>query len=46
MRTILLTVPDGQNVNDRKNFTFADADEAINQPKHNVKAMAGLSYNF
>ena len=38
--------PDGQNVNDRKNFTFADADEAINQPKHNVKAMAGLSYNF
>jgi hypothetical protein len=38
--------PDGENVNGRKNFAFADADEAINQPKHNVKAMVGISYNF
>lgn len=38
--------PDGQDVNGRKNFTFEDADKAINQPKHNLKAMAGLSYNF
>lgn len=38
--------PDGQNVNARKDFTFEDADKAINQPKHNLKAMAGLNYNF
>lgn len=38
--------PDGQNINDRKGFTFTDADDAVNQPKHNVKAMVGLSYNF
>jgi len=38
--------PDGENVNGRKNFTFDDADKAVNQPKHNLKAMAGLSYNF
>jgi hypothetical protein len=38
--------PDGENVNGREDFTFQDADNAINQPKHNVKAMIGLSYNF
>jgi hypothetical protein len=38
--------PDGENVNDRKGFTFEDADNAVNQPKHNLKAMVGLGYNF
>jgi hypothetical protein len=38
--------PDGENVNDRKDFTFEDADNAVNQPKHNLKAMVGLGYNF
>ena len=38
--------PDGENVNGREDFTFQDADNAINQPKHNVKAMIGLSYNL
>lgn len=38
--------PDGEDINGREDFTFQDADEAINQPKHNVKAMVGLSYNF
>jgi hypothetical protein len=38
--------PDNENVNDRQGFTFQDADDAINQPKHNLKAMVGLSYNF
>ena len=37
--------PDGEDVNGREDFTFQDADDAINQPKHNVKAMIGLSYN-
>lgn len=38
--------PDGQDVNARKDFTYTDADNAVNQPKHNIKAMVGLSYNF
>lgn len=38
--------PDNENVNDRENFTFQDADDAINQPKHSLKAMVGLNYNF
>lgn len=38
--------PDNENVNPRKNFSFKDADDAINQPKHNLKAMFGLSYIF
>jgi hypothetical protein len=38
--------PDGQDVNGRKDFTFEDADNAVNQPKHNIKAMVGLGYNF
>ena len=38
--------PDGEDVNGREDFTFQDADDAINQPKHNVKAMIGLSYNL
>lgn len=38
--------PDGQDVNPRKDFTYGDADKSVNQPKHNVKVMAGLNYNF
>lgn len=38
--------PDNENVNSRKNFTFSDADRAINQPKHNLKAMIGVGYDF
>lgn len=38
--------PDGQDVNARRDFTYTDADNAVNQPKHKIKAMVGLSYNF
>jgi hypothetical protein len=38
--------PDGEIVNGRKDFTYEDADDAVNQPKHNLKATVGLSYNF
>lgn len=38
--------PDGQNVNQRKDFTYDDADKSVNQPKHSFRVMAGLNYNF
>jgi hypothetical protein len=38
--------PDGEIVNGRKDFTFEDADDSVNQPKHNLRAMVGISYNF
>lgn len=38
--------PDGENVNGRKNFTYQAADDAINQPKHNLKVLVGLSFNL
>ncbi len=38
--------PDNENVNPRKEFEFDDADEAIEQPKQNIRVMFGLNYNF
>ncbi len=38
--------PDGLNVNPREDFTFSDADKAVNQPKYQAKAMIGFSYNI
>lgn len=38
--------PEGQDVNAREDYNFNDADEAINQPKHQLKAMIGFSYNL
>jgi len=38
--------PDGTIINGRKNFTYTDADNAINQPKLVVKAMMGFNYYF
>jgi hypothetical protein len=35
--------PDGSSVNGRENFTYADADEAINQPKFQPVLMIGLT---
>ena len=37
---------DGLDVNPREDFTFADADKAVNQPKYQAKAMIGFSYNL
>ena len=38
--------PEDQNVNAREDYTFTDADNAINQPKHQIKAMIGFNYNL
>ena len=38
--------PDGEIINGRKNYTYNDADNAINQPKIVVKAMMGFNYYF
>jgi len=38
--------PDGQDVNPREDYKFEDADNAINQPKHQLKILIGFSYNI
>lgn len=38
--------PDGQNVNPRNNYSFNDADNAVNQPKLQPRAMIGINYGF
>ncbi|HUN64732.1 MAG TPA: hypothetical protein VMW43_01420 [Bacteroidota bacterium] len=37
---------DGTMVNQRENFTYSDADRAINQPKFMPKIVFGVSYHF
>jgi hypothetical protein len=37
-------LPDGENVNPRDDFTYKDADKAINQPKIEFRLMIGFSY--
>ena len=34
--------PNDENVNPRKDYDYGDADEAVNQPKLEVRAMAGI----
>jgi hypothetical protein len=38
--------PDGDDVNPRNDYTYKDADEAINQPKWVGRALIGISYWF
>lgn len=38
--------PDGEIINGRRNYTYQDADNAINQPKFVIKAMIGFNYFF
>jgi hypothetical protein len=38
--------PDDENINPREDFTYKDADNAINQPKFQVRLMMGISYRF
>lgn len=38
--------PDDSNVNPREDYKYDDADEAINQPKHMLRLMIGVNYNF
>ena len=38
--------PDGETVNRREDFTYDDADEAINQPGFVPRVMIGVNYNF
>lgn len=38
--------PNGQDINPRENYKFKDADDAINQPKHQLKALIGLSLSL
>jgi len=38
--------PDGDDVNPRNDYTYDTADDAINQPKHNLRFQLGVSYAF
>ncbi len=38
--------PDDENVNPREDYTFNDADNAINQPKFELRSMAGFSFKL
>jgi len=38
--------PDGENVNPRLDYTYQDADKAINQPKLVFRMLIGFSYRF
>jgi hypothetical protein len=38
--------PDGETVNGRHNYTFSDADEAVNQPTLLPVGLFGLTYSF
>jgi hypothetical protein len=38
--------PDGDNINPRENYTYADADKAVNQPKLEFHLTAGFNYSF
>ncbi|HVO75009.1 MAG TPA: hypothetical protein VMT35_13360 [Ignavibacteriaceae bacterium] len=38
--------PDGEIISGREDFTYKDADNAINQPKFIGKAMMGFNYHF
>ncbi len=38
--------PDDENVNPREDFTYKDADAAINQPKFRANILMGLRYYF
>lgn len=38
--------PDGEDINARRDYKYADADAAINQPRFKLKLMFGLNYHF
>lgn len=38
--------PDGQNINPRKDYTYDDADDALNQPKIEFRITTGFNYQF
>jgi hypothetical protein len=38
--------PDGNDLNSKENFTYADADAAINDPNVNARFMIGVAYRF
>ena len=38
--------PDGDDVNPREDFSYSDADEAVNQPKILGRFMLGINYGF
>jgi hypothetical protein len=38
--------PDGDHVNPRNDYTYDDADDAVNQPSWEPRALIGLSYWF
>ncbi len=38
--------PDGQDVNPRDDYSYNDADDAIEQPKYQIQIMFGVGYHF
>ena len=38
--------PDNENINARNGYEYKDADDAVNQPKGNLRVMFGVSFNL
>jgi hypothetical protein len=41
-----LYAPDGEHVNPRNDYSYDDADAAINNPKLKIRFLVGLNYHF
>ena len=38
--------PDGENINPRNDYTYETADDAINNPKFQLRFLVGINYHF
>ncbi len=38
--------PDGEDVNTRNDYTYDDADNAINNPTFQLRLLVGVNYHF
>ncbi len=38
--------PSGENINPRRDYSYQDADNAVNQPKFELRLIAGISYHL
>ncbi len=38
--------PDGEDINARNDYTYSDADGAINNPDFQLRLMVGINYHF
>jgi hypothetical protein len=38
--------PNGEDVNPREDYTYADANDAVSQPEYELRVMFGINYHF